>query len=187
LCFSYTEDLSAIQILDAETYQSLLMIESDAVKEPYQFISWSPDSTRIAVAGGSDETGTLINPVYVFDANSGEEILKIITHTGQVWAARWSPNGERLVSGSLDDTTRVWDVETGAELLTLTTPNDWMADTYWSPDGQYVFVAIGNMNSPGRSGVWRVWQSTQELIDYAKECCVFRDLTEAERAQFGLK
>jgi hypothetical protein len=27
----------------------------------------------------------------------------------------------------------------------------------------------------------------QELVDYAKECCVFRELTEAERAQFGLK
>jgi hypothetical protein len=35
--------------------------------------------------------------------------------------------------------------------------------------------------------VWRVLQSTQELVDYAKECCVFRDLTDAERAQFGLK
>ena len=29
-------------------------------------------------------------------------------------------------------------------------------------------------------------KSTQELVDYAKECCVFRDLTEAERTQFGL-
>jgi WD40 repeat protein len=187
LCFDFTEDVSSIRILDAESYQLLISIESDWVKEPYQFISWSPDSTRIAVAGGNDETGTFINPVYVFDANSGEEILKIIKHTGGVWAARWSPNGERLVSGSSDDTTRIWDVETGAELLTLTTPNDWMADPSWSPDGQHVVVTIGNIIGPGRSGVWRVWQTTQELIDYARECCVFRDLTEAERAQFGLK
>jgi len=32
----------------------------------------------------------------------------------------------------------------------------------------------------------RAWQSTQELIDYAKECCVIRDLTKEERTQFGL-
>jgi hypothetical protein len=32
-----------------------------------------------------------------------------------------------------------------------------------------------------------VWQSTEELVDYAKECCVFRELTDAERVQFGLK
>jgi hypothetical protein len=30
-------------------------------------------------------------------------------------------------------------------------------------------------------------QTTQELIDYAKECCVFRQLTDAEQAQVGLK
>jgi hypothetical protein len=33
--------------------------------------------------------------------------------------------------------------------------------------------------------VWRVWQTTQELVDYAKECCVFRELTEAKRVQFS--
>jgi uncharacterized protein YjiS (DUF1127 family) len=32
----------------------------------------------------------------------------------------------------------------------------------------------------------RVWQSTDELIQYAKECCVLRELTPAERQQFGL-
>jgi hypothetical protein len=31
-----------------------------------------------------------------------------------------------------------------------------------------------------------VWQSTEELIQYAKECCVFRELTPEERQQFGL-
>ena len=32
----------------------------------------------------------------------------------------------------------------------------------------------------------RVWQSTEELIDYAYECCVWRELTAEEREQFGL-
>lgn len=164
----------------------MITIESDITVDPLQWISWSPDSTRIAVAGGNDESGTLVNPIYVFDASSGEKLLKIVKHTGMVWAAHWSPDGKRLVSGSTDDTTRIWDVETGAELLTLSTPNDWAAYPLWSPDGQYLLVAIGNMTTSGRADVWRVWQSTQELIDYAMECCVFRELTEAERAQFGL-
>jgi hypothetical protein len=34
--------------------------------------------------------------------------------------------------------------------------------------------------------VWRVWQTKQELVDYAKECCVIRQLTPAERQQYGL-
>jgi hypothetical protein len=31
-----------------------------------------------------------------------------------------------------------------------------------------------------------VWQSTEDLIAYAYNCCVFRELTPEERGQFGL-
>jgi WD40 repeat protein len=186
LCIDYAGGVNIIQVLNAETYEILLTLDKDLVSGTIQLFSWSPDSKRIAVSYGSDEIGSLTNPIYVYDASSGEELLKIDEHTRQVWGIDWSPDGKRLVSGSSDGTTRIWDVKTGAELLTLPTPNDWMADTLWSPDGQHVVVAIGNLSGPGRSGVWRVWQTTQELIDYAKECCVFRDLTEAELTQFGL-
>jgi WD40 repeat protein len=187
LCIDYAGGVNKIQVLDAETYEILLTIEKDIVSGSIQLFSWSPDSKRIAVSCGNDEIGSLTNPVYVYDANSGEELLKIDKHTGRVVGIDWSPDGKRLVSGSSDGTTRVWDAQTGAELLSLPTPNDWKAEALWSPDGQHVVVTIGNIIGPGRSGVWRVWQTTQELIDYAKECCVFRDLTDAERAQFGLK
>ena len=53
---------------------------------------------------------------------------------------------------------------------------------WWSPDGQHLaIVGLETLVS-----VWRVWQSTEELVDYAKECCVIRELTDAERKQFGL-
>jgi WD40 repeat protein len=131
--------------------------------------------------------GLVSNPIYIYDATSGEELRRIHGHTSQIMGASWSPNGKRLASGSSDDTTRIWDAQTGAELLTLPTPGDWGTIPNWSPDGKYLLVSISNLSSPGQSGVWRVWQTTQELIDYARECCVFRDLTDAERTQFGLK
>jgi WD40 repeat protein/class 3 adenylate cyclase len=187
LCYDFGQTINIIQVVDAQTFETQLRIEGDRKSQPYNWIRWSPDSTRIAVGGGSDEVGSLTNPVYVYDASSGEELLKIVKHTGQLSRIDWSPDGKRLASGSTDDTTRIWDAQTGAELLTLYTPSDWFINTAWSPDGKYLLVPILNMSSPGRSGVWRVWQTTQELIDYAKECCVFRELTEAERAQFGLK
>ena len=34
--------------------------------------------------------------------------------------------------------------------------------------------------------IWRVWQTHEELIEYTRECCVFRELTPEEREQFGL-
>jgi WD40 repeat protein len=165
----------------------VLYFDVDLMLEQYQWVRWSPDSTRLVIGGGSDEMGLVTNPVYVYDASSGEELLKIFGHTSQVSGVDWSPDGKRIVSGSTDDTTRIWDAQTGAELLTLPTPGDWWTIPHWSPDGKYLLVSYLNMISPGRSGVWRVWQSTQELVDYAKECCVIRELTAAERTQFGLK
>ena len=186
LCIDWDDNLMAIQVVDAETYETLLYFDVNLMVEQFQMFSWSPDSTRIAISGGSDEMGLVTNPVYVYDASSGELLLKIVRHTSQLMGIGWSPDGKRLVSSSSDDTTRIWDAETGAELLTLPTPGDWYTIPDWSPDGQYLLVSVSNLSSPGQSGVWRVWQSTQELIDYAKECCVFRDLSEAERTQFGL-
>jgi WD40 repeat protein/class 3 adenylate cyclase len=186
LCIDWDENLMAIQVVDAETYETLLYFDVNLMEEQYQFVRWSPDSTRLAIGGGSDEMGLATNPIYIYDASSGEELLKILGHTSQVSLVSWSPDGKRIVSGSTDDTTRIWDAETGAELLTLPTPADWYIIPQWSPDGKYLLVSFQNLFSPGQSGVWRVWQTTQELIDYAKACCVFRDLTEAERTQFGL-
>jgi hypothetical protein len=50
----------------------------------------------------------------------------------------------------------------------------------WSPDGKYLIAPADQVV------IARVWQSTEELIQYAKECCVFRELTPEERQQFGL-
>lgn len=186
LCMDYDNQIDEIRVLDAQTYELLLTIESDMVTDPFQWFNWSPDSTRIVVSGGNDEIGTPINPVYIFDAQTGKEQIKFIGHSGMVWAADWSPNGERIVSGSTDGTTRIWDVQTGAELLTLSTPTNWASLPSWSPDGQYLLTAIGAFDFESRSGVWRVWQTTEDLIDYAKACCAFRQLTPEERQQFGL-
>jgi WD40 repeat protein len=86
------------------------------------------------------------------------------------------------VSSSSDSTTRVWDAQTGDELLTLSTPAFYVPFARWSPDGMY--VAVGMEATPAE--IWRVWQSKEELIDYAYHCCVFREFTEIERQQFGL-
>ncbi len=187
LCLDFKKSLNAIQVLDAVTYDVLWTVEKDILVDTYNWISWSPDSTRIAVSGGNDEIGAMENPVYVFDASSGVELLKIVRHTGMVSGIGWSPDGKRLVSGSTDDTTRIWDVQTGVELLTISASVDWSLIPEWSPDGQYLLISILNMSGPGKSGVYRVWQTTEELINYAKECCVFRELTDAERIQYGLK
>jgi WD40 repeat protein len=115
------------------------------------------------------------------DATSGEELLRFTAHSDDIWHATWSPNGTRIVSGDESGEVKVWDAATGAVVLGFRVPGA-VYSVDWSPDGNYV-IAGGYFNPPV---VRRAWQSTEELIDYAKECCVTRELTDAERQQFGL-
>jgi hypothetical protein len=45
--------------------------------------------------------------------------LTLKGHTDLVLSVSFSPDGERIVSGSVDKTLKVWDAETGQETLTL--------------------------------------------------------------------
>jgi hypothetical protein len=74
---------------------------------------------------------------------------------------------------------KVWDLASGEEVMNFQTPGLAVA-VAWSPDGKYLGAVANQVIAT------RVWQSTDELIQYAKECCVFRELTAAERDQFGL-
>jgi hypothetical protein len=52
----------------------------------------------------------------------------------------------------------------------------------WSPDGKYL-MAAGTFAEPV---VRRARQSTAALVEYAYECCVFRELASEEHIQSGL-
>jgi WD40 repeat protein len=175
-----------IEIRDAATGKVLQTLSDPDPTFVTTGALWSPDGTRLLSVGGDDQVGSKENPVIIWDAKTGKQLVKITRHTGQIWLPSWSPNGTRVATGSTDDTTRIWNAETGDELLALSTPNNWSATVGWSPDGRYLAVSTFSFDMPGRAEVWRVWQSTEELIAYAKQCCIFRALTPEERAQFGL-
>ena len=102
-------------------------------------------------------------------------------HTGSVRGMGRSPAGDRIVTSSYDGTARVWDINTGAELARYSLGGMVYA-VDWSPDGTRIVVS----SSDGTAKVLPAWQTTQELIEYARECCMIRELTDAEREQFGL-
>jgi WD40 repeat protein len=135
---------------------------------------WSPDGMRLAV---THEKG----PVKTWDAVTGKELLTFGGHTSIVWDAAWSPDGKRIASSDQSGNVKVWYATTGQEAMSFKGPGS-VRSLDWSDDGHYLLIA-GMFNTPF---IKRVWQSTDELIQYAKECCVLRELTAAERQQFGL-
>ena len=98
---------------------------------------------RIAFGG---KGGTL----YLWDFKHSEKPRSFIGHTEHVWSVAFSPDGNRLASGSSDHTARLWDVETGEEIATL--PLDKPCTTM-----ALAFSPCGNMIAGGMFGEHRLW------------------------------
>jgi hypothetical protein len=52
----------------------------------------------------------------------------------------------------------------------------------YSPDGSKVLLATGD----GTTRIFPTWHNYEDLIDFARDCCLVRELTPEEREQFGL-
>ena len=167
-------DSGTARIWDAATGQLIQDLYPKAFGVAVTGVAWSPDGRRIATYAddgiGSVWDATASSPTY------GEELVTFSGHTSSA-GIHWSHTGERILTTSNDGTVRVWDANAGVELLRYSG-----IGAAWSPDGKRIATA----DSDGTTKMLPAWQTTQELIDHAKECCVVRELTAEEREQFGL-
>ena len=63
-------------------------------------------------------------------------LATILGHTTSVDSCAWSPDGQRLLSGSWDTSLKVWDAASGECLLTLSGHASSVEACAWSPDSQ---------------------------------------------------
>jgi WD40 repeat protein len=126
-------------------------------------------------------TGHESGAVKVWNVATGEVVLTFAGHSDQVFDVTWSPDGTRIVSSDETGIVRVWDAASGQEVLSFEAPAT-VLGVNWSPNGDAV-IATGYFDTPV---IRRAWQSTEQLMAYARQCCVARELTPEERAQFGL-
>ena len=90
-------------------------------------IAYSPDGTRLAVVSNIG--------IWLYDTATGQEVALLTGYTDWVRSVSFSPDGNTLASGSLDNTVRLWEVNTGMHIRTLTGHTDWVRSVSFSPDG----------------------------------------------------
>jgi hypothetical protein len=104
-------------------------------------LAWHPNGSKFAVGDAS-------RLIYILDSNG--QILKILSgHSNAVGPVYWSPDGDLLASGGLDDQfVMIWDVANG-NLLRKLHPSDQgspaplyygVFDLGWSPDGKHILA-----------------------------------------------
>ncbi len=85
-----------------------------AVGAPATSVAVSPDKKSIAVAGTD-------HVIRLFDIEQGQLGHSLQGHTNIVTSLRFTPDGQQLVSGSLDQTVRFWNTLAGSSLSVIET------------------------------------------------------------------
>ncbi len=86
-------------------------------------------------------------------------------HTGWVCSVAFSPDGQKLASGSSDNTMQVWDAASGKCLHLLVGHTSWVYSVAFSPDGQQLASGIADNTA-------RIWDTASgECLRVLKSNC----------------
>ena len=107
-------------------------------------VQYSPDGTRFAV---STSVG-----VWLYDADTHEEIGLLTGHESRISCVAFSPDGQTLASGSSDTAIRLWNLHTGQHKTTLTLHRGSVTSVAFSPDS-------GTLASGSQDKTVRLWDT----------------------------
>jgi WD40 repeat protein len=78
--------------------------------------------------------------------------LVVVTHGKLVFSAKFSPDGQRIVTASADETGQVWDARSGQPIGSPLKHGNWVTSAKFSPDGQRIVTASADKTA-------RVWDA----------------------------
>jgi mono/diheme cytochrome c family protein len=96
-------------------------------------LAFSPDGTRLAVAGGAPgRTGQAI----LLDPHNGSCRTSLARTQDVVFDVAFHPGGEKIAIACADRSIRIYDVPAGTEERVIENHADWVMGIAWSGDGQ---------------------------------------------------
>lgn len=118
-------------------------------------LAFSPDG-KLLLAPRNTLSPAGVFVLGLWDAATGAELTSMpkepenVVHTGVISSMAFSPDGNRLATGSLDHSIRVWDVASRKLLRSFQGHLGEVWSVSWSMDGQQII-------SGGKDGSLRVW------------------------------
>jgi len=152
---NFSMDAGELKIWDITTGREL-SAPGGSTTYGIKTIAWSPDGKQLAVGGGriAGFRNSIPGELKIFDASTGQEILNLHGHMGNVNSVAWRPDGKRLASASGEfkppGEVKIWDTVTGKELFNLTGHTNEVNTVSWSPDGKQ----LASTCSDGAIKIW---------------------------------
>jgi WD40 repeat protein/serine/threonine protein kinase len=104
----------------------------------------SPDAKMLATGAASSANFYATAVAYLWDLQSGQQIGPALPHHGPVPSVAFSPNGQWLLTGCLDQTTQLWETATGRPAGSPLYHREPVRIARFSPDGRMVLVGCQN-------------------------------------------
>jgi WD40 repeat protein len=144
------EAFSTIRAAIANPWHSRLVFygHTDLVTQ----VTWNQDESKILT---SSRDGT----VRIWDAVTGQELIRIDAHKDFVSQATWNRDESKILTRSYDDTVCIWDAVTGQELIRIDAHKDFVSQATWNQDESKILTSSAD-------GTVRIWDAVtgQELI-----------------------
>jgi WD40 repeat protein len=158
----YVADLPLVQeflaVSSRSDHAALVSLSEVVARRALACVDQDPEqSVLLALAAIEECAPTLLAQRALITASASLRVRTLLRgHGDVVRAIDWSPNGDRIVTGSQDGTARIWDAIKGTTLIALQGHSDWIRGVAWSPDGRRIATVSNDRTT-------RIWDADQGI------------------------
>jgi WD40 repeat protein len=135
-----------VSVFDTDT--GAILHQRRFLTDAQRVVAFSPSGDTVATSG---------DHFHLWDLRT-DQVRSLIGHQETVTSIEFSPDGQMLLSGSLDRTVKLWSVRDGILVRSFTGHQGGINAISFAPDGQH-FASVGN------DGTSRLWQTnTGQLL-----------------------